>query len=70
MIATAEPFDPAKVEPPVHAERAGWRFRGLPVPLLAGLERSAPQIDISIRQLLPEQGERRLRGLAQCVWRC
>ena len=57
VISTAEPFDPA---------RSSRRFTlGAPdgvsavflSALLAGLEKSAPGIDISIRQLLPEQGE-------------
>ncbi len=57
VIATAEPFDPA---------RSSRRFTlGAPdgvsavflSALLSGLERTAPEIDISIRQLLPEQGE-------------
>lgn len=57
VIATAEPFDPT---------RSSRRFTlGAPdgisavflSALLAGLAKSAPHIDISIRQLLPEQGE-------------
>jgi DNA-binding transcriptional LysR family regulator len=57
VIATAEPFDPA---------RSTRRFTiGAPdgisavvlPPLLAELRRTAPGIDISVRQLLPVQGE-------------
>lgn len=57
VITTAEPFEPAT---------SSRRFTlGAPdgvsavflSPLLAGLQRSAPHVEISIRQLLPEQGE-------------
>ena len=57
VISTAEPFDPA---------RSTRRFTlGAPdgasavflPPLLAGLRRAAPGIDISVRQLLPTPGE-------------
>jgi len=57
VIASAEPFDPA------HSTR---RFTvGAPdgavsvflPPLLGALQRTAPRIDLSIRQLLPRQGE-------------
>ncbi|TCS09227.1 LysR family transcriptional regulator [Rhizobium sp. BK418] len=57
VIATADPFDPA---------RSRRRFTlGAPdgvsavflSSLLAGLKKSAPQVEISMRQLLPEQGE-------------
>ncbi len=44
VIATAEPFDPAPVEPPVHARGAGCGVSAVFLSaLLAGLAKSAPE---------------------------
>jgi DNA-binding transcriptional LysR family regulator len=57
VISTAEPFDPAKsVRRFTIGAPDGVSAVFLP-PLLAELARTAPGIDISVRQLLPTQGE-------------
>ena len=57
VISTAEPFDPARSTRRFTIAAADGTSAVLLPPLLAKLRKSAPGIDISIRQLLPTPGE-------------
>jgi DNA-binding transcriptional LysR family regulator len=57
VIATAEPFDPATSRRRFTIGAPDGVSAVILPPLLAGLRRTAPGVDIGVRQLLPTQGE-------------
>jgi DNA-binding transcriptional LysR family regulator len=57
VISTAEPFDPAKSTRRFTIAAPDGVAAVLLLPLVAQLRRHAPAVDISVRQLLPTQGE-------------
>jgi DNA-binding transcriptional LysR family regulator len=65
VISTAEPFEPATSRRRFTIGAPDGVSAVFLPPLLAGLRQSAPGIDISLRQLLPAQGE----TASERVWR-
>src|SRR5262245_26730465 len=58
MIATADPFDPARSTRRFTIGATDGAAAVFLAPLLAQMRRAAPLIDVSVRQLLPLQGRR------------
>jgi DNA-binding transcriptional LysR family regulator len=57
VVASAKPFDPAQSKRRFIIGAPDGISAVILPPLLARLQRSAPKVDIAIRQLLPKQGE-------------